>query len=116
MRRIFETDGDTGDHMTDTRSARNALVAHILTGDGRASRADRRAAFDNAGLTGPLQALIDKVAKRASQITDADIASVRAAGLSEDAIFELVVCGAVGEAARQSDIGFAALDAATKKR
>jgi alkylhydroperoxidase family enzyme len=101
--------------MTDTKSARDALVARILTGDGRASRADRRAAFDNAGLAGPLHALIDKVVKRAHQITDADIAAVRAAGLGEDAIFEIVVCGAIGEATRQSDAAFAALDAATKQ-
>lgn len=101
--------------MSDTRPARDALVARILTGDGRASRVDRRAAFDNAELTGPVSALIDKLTKRAHEITDADIASARAVGLSEDAIFEIVVCGAVGAAARQFDAAVAALDAATQK-
>lgn len=31
-------------------AARKALVARILEGDSRASRAQRRAAFDNAGM------------------------------------------------------------------
>lgn len=101
--------------MSDTRAARNALIAQVLTGEGRASRADRRAAFDDAGSSGPVRALIDKVAARARDVTDADIAAVRATGLSEDAIFEIVVCGAVGEATRQLDAALAALDAATER-
>jgi hypothetical protein len=36
--------------MSDIKQARNALIARLLEGDGRASRAQRRAAFDNAGL------------------------------------------------------------------
>ena len=63
--------------------------------------AQRRAAFDNIGLEAPLGTLIEKVAKRAHKVTDEDIAAVRAVGLSEDEIFEIVVCGAVGQAIRQ---------------
>jgi hypothetical protein len=98
-----------------TRQARTALITRILDGDGRASGGQRRAAFDNAGLGGPLGALIDKVANRPSRITDEDVAAVRAAGLGEDQIFEVVVCGAIGEATRQQDAALAALDAATGK-
>jgi hypothetical protein len=86
--------------MSDITHARKALVARILEGDGKASPAQRRAAFDNAGLAEPLRTLIDKVAKRAHQVTDADIAAARALGISEDQIFELVVCAAIGQATR----------------
>jgi hypothetical protein len=99
--------------MSNIRAAHKALVARILDGDGRASPEERRAAFDNAGLTGPLAALIQKVAARAYQVTDADVAAVRAGGASEDQIFELVVCAAIGQATRQYEAAFAALERAT---
>jgi hypothetical protein len=66
-----------------------------------ASHSQRRAAFDNAGLAGPLGTLIDKVARSARKVTDEDVAAVKASGASEDQIFELVVCSAVGAATRQ---------------
>jgi alkylhydroperoxidase family enzyme len=73
----------------------------------------RRAAFDDVGLAEPIGTLIDKVAHRAYQISDEDFAAVRAAGLSEDQIFEIVVCAAIGEATRQYERALAALVAAT---
>jgi hypothetical protein len=91
------------------RSEHQVLVTRVLEGDGRASRAERRAAFDDAGVAGPLGALIDKVAKRPTEVTDEDIANVKASGLSEDQIFELVVCAAVGQATRQYDTALTAL-------
>jgi len=39
--------------MSDIRLARKALVRRILEGDGKASRSERRAAFDNSGLAEP---------------------------------------------------------------
>src|SRR5215510_9799649 len=101
--------------MSDITQARKALVARILDGDGRASQAQRRAAFNNAGLSEPVSTLIDKVTKRAYKVTDEDIAAVRAAGLTEDQIFEIVVCAALGQATRQYDTAVAALDAATER-
>jgi len=92
---------------------RRALVARLLGGDGRASIALRRAAFDNAGLAEPLRTLVAKVAGHASTVSDEDIAAVRASGLSEDQIFEIVVCAAVGQATRQYDAALAALESAT---
>jgi alkylhydroperoxidase family enzyme len=91
------------------------LVARILEGDGRASHAQRRAAFDNAGLDEPLRTIIRKVAENACKVTDEDIAAARASGLSEDQIFEIVVCAAIGQATRQHDTALAALEAATEK-
>jgi hypothetical protein len=99
--------------MSDIRQAREALVRRILEGEGKASPSDRRAAFQNNGLDEPLGKLADKVARRAYSVTDEDIAAVRAASLSEDEIFEILVCAAVGQASRQYDAALAALDAAS---
>jgi alkylhydroperoxidase family enzyme len=93
---------------------RNALVARVLDGDGKSSSQQRRDAF--AG-TGPDSAcaLIEKVTKHAYKVTDEDIAAAKAAGFTEDQIFELVVCAAVGQANRQLDGALAALTEATKE-
>jgi alkylhydroperoxidase family enzyme len=101
--------------MSGFQQARSALVARILDGEGQASRADRRAAFDNKGLAAPLERLVEKVARHAYRVTDEDVAAVRSSGLSEDQIFELVMCAAIGQATRQTDAALAALDAATQK-
>jgi alkylhydroperoxidase family enzyme len=97
--------------MADITEAREAVVVRILEGEGQASRQQRKAAFDNAGLSEPLRTLIEKVAKSARTVTDQDVEAVRAAGLSEDQIFEMVVCGAVGQAIRQHERALAALAA-----
>jgi len=101
--------------MSDISQTRQALIARILEGDGTATHAQRRAAFDNAGLTEPLSTLIEKVARHAYQVEDDDIGVARATGLSEDQLFELVVCAAVGQATRQCDLALTALVAATGK-
>jgi replication fork clamp-binding protein CrfC len=99
--------------MSDIQQARAALVRQIVEEAGRASHPGRRAAFNNRGLTEPLSRLVDKVARHAYRVTDEDFAAVRASGLSEDAIFEIVVCAAVGQSTRQHDTALAALEAAT---
>ena len=65
--------------------------------------------------TEPLNTLIDKVTKQAYRVTDEHVAAAKASGLSEDQIFEIVVCAAIGQAARQHDTALAALEAETKK-
>jgi hypothetical protein len=95
-----------------TPAAYQALVKRVLEGEGTASRAERRAAFDNALVGEPLHRLISKVAERPTQITDEDFSAVKESGLSEDQIFELVVCAAVGQATRQYQSGLEALAAA----
>jgi hypothetical protein len=102
--------------MSDITQAHKALITRILEGPGMASHALRRASFDNAGLAEPLRTLIDKVAKHAYQVTDHDVAAARASGLSEDEIFEIVVCAAVGQATRQYDAARAALAEAVSGR
>ena len=98
-----------------SQQSRKALTSRILEGDGAASHTARRQAFENATAHGPLGTLVDKVVKGAHGVTDADVGAVRAAGLSEDQIFELVICAAVGEATRQHDAAMAALEAASKE-
>jgi hypothetical protein len=91
------------------RAAYRALQDRILHGEGRASPEQRARAFSNSGLSEPLDGLLGKVATRPAQVTDADFAAARAAGFSEDELFELVICAAVGQSARQYDTGLAAL-------
>jgi hypothetical protein len=91
------------------RAAHLALVDRVLNAEGRASPAQRAHAFSNDGLPPPLDALIGKVATRPAQVTDADFAAAKASGCTEDELFELVVCAAVGQSARLYDAGLAAL-------
>jgi hypothetical protein len=101
--------------MSDIRQARKELARRILEGAGKASPSERRAAFNNSGLAESVGTLVDKVARYAYRVTDEDIAAARASGLSEDQVFENVVCAAIGQATRQYDTAFAALEAATRK-
>jgi hypothetical protein len=94
------------------RKAHRAAVTRVLEGDGRASRAARHSAFENAGLGEPLRTLIDKIARQPTRVTDEDIAAVLASGESEDQIFELVVCAAIGAATRQYESALHALEEA----
>jgi hypothetical protein len=94
------------------RIAYKAMVTRVLAGDGKASLTQRRAAFDDAMPAGPLGTLVNKFAKNAYKVTDEDITAVKALGLSEEQIFEMVVCAAIGQSTRQYESALAALDAA----
>jgi hypothetical protein len=100
-------------HEDKKRAAHRALVDRVLNGEGRASPEQRARAFSNAGISPPLDALIGKVVARPAQVTNADFAAAQAAGFSEDQLFELVICAAVGQSARLYGAGLAALDEAT---
>jgi hypothetical protein len=91
------------------RTAHKAVVTRVLEGDGRASRAERRAAFENEGLAEPLRTLIEKVARQPTRVTDENIAAVLSSGVSEDQLFELVICAAIGQATRQYETALEAL-------
>ena len=101
--------------MTDIREQRKALIERILDGAGTAPQSERRAAFENVGLAEPLKTLIQKVATRATAVADHDVAAARAAGLTEDQVFEIVICAAVGQSTRQYDSAHAALASAIGK-
>ena len=95
------------------RAAHQALVDRVLNAEGRASREQRARAFSNTGLPPSLDALIGKVTMRPAQVTDADFAAAKASGFSQDQLFELVICAAVGQSARLYEAGLAALAQAT---
>lgn len=92
---------------------RQVLADRVLRGPGTATPEARRAAFDNDRVDERARALIDTVARNAWKVTDHDVAAPKAAGMSEDEIFELVVCAAIGQSTRQLEAAFAAVDAAT---
>ncbi len=94
---------------SDKRGAFQVLVDRILHGKGTASAELRGQAFADGGLPAPVDTLISKVVARPAQVTEADFAAGVAAGYSEDQLFELVVCAAVGQSARMYDAGLAAL-------
>jgi hypothetical protein len=89
------------------------LEQHIVTGEGTASTDLRAKAFAGQDLPGPLGTLLEKVARRSYQVTDADFTSALSAGYSEDQLFELVICAAVGESSRQYHSALAALEEAS---
>lgn len=83
------------------RATHSVLVTRVLEGEGEASRVLRRSAFDNEGLDEPIRTLVNKVAMQPARVTEEDIAEVKASGLGEDQIFELVICAAIGQSTRQ---------------
>jgi hypothetical protein len=99
--------------LSDITSLLSSLIARVLEGEGRASPEIRRGASDNEGLAEPVRTFVDKVAHRARMVTDSDIGTLKKAGLSEDQIYEIVVCAAIGQATRQYRSALAALSAAT---
>jgi hypothetical protein len=56
-----------------------------------------------------LRELVDKTALHAYRITDEEIAALRQAGYSEDAIFEVAISAAVGGGLARLERGLAAL-------
>lgn len=98
------------------RAIHQLLVDRILRGPGRAPADQRERAFENERLPEPLRRLLGKVATESALLTDADFAAAAEAGFTDEQLFELVVCAAVGESTRQYDAGLAALAEATAER
>lgn len=93
----------------DKRALHQLLVNRVVEGPGQAPPDQRARAFDNANLPEPLRVVLDKVATTSTQVTDADFARARDAGFTDDQLFELVICAAVGQSTRQYDAGLDAL-------
>ena len=95
--------------VADKQALVKAFEQRILTGRGMAAPDLRAKAFEDSDLPEPLATLVDKVARRSFQVTDGDFAAALAAGFTEDQLFELVICAAVGESSRMYQAGLAAL-------
>ena len=68
---------------------------------------DTAASFEQAPAV--MAPYLDKVRTGAYSVTDADVEALKAAGLSEDEIFEHTVATAVAEGLRRLDIGMKAI-------
>jgi hypothetical protein len=98
------------------RALYRELIDRVVNGDGHTPTEERGRAFRNRGLPRPLDVLIDKVVRTPALVTDGDVAAAREAGWTEDELFELITCAAVGQSARQYQAGMVALGAATGAR
>jgi alkylhydroperoxidase family enzyme len=88
------------------------LVETVLEGPGELGPAVRRAAAEGGDVPEEFRPYLDKVARHAYKTTDEDVDALRAAGYSEDQIFEATVSCALGACRRRLDAGLTAIDAA----
>ena len=87
-----------------------ALVKAVLESPGATTPAVHRQVRDgnaNDELFGPYLA---KVRQHAYRVVDADVQALTAQGMSDDAIFEVTIAAALGEAERRLDAGLAVLE------
>jgi hypothetical protein len=93
-------------HATDMKH----LVDAVLAGPGMLDPSVRRAAAERAEGPEALRGYLDKVARHAYKVTDEDVEALRAAGYSEDQIFEATVSCALGACLRRLEAGLSAID------
>jgi len=97
------------------------LTRAVLDGPGVTDRALRVAVQDrvtssgtpsaNPGVLAPaVAAYVDKVSHHAYRVSDDDVASLKAAGFTEDAIFEITVAAAVAAGLDRLERGLRLLD------
>jgi alkylhydroperoxidase family enzyme len=72
------------------------IVTAVLEGDGVTPRAARRAAYAGRAHDPAVARYLECVRRHAYRVTDADVDRLRAAGLDDDAIFELTIAAAIG--------------------
>lgn len=75
----------------------------------QAAQLSGRAPSQISQVPGALEHYTTKVAQHAYKITDQDIAALKDAGYSEDAIFELTLSAALGAGMARLEIGLSAL-------
>jgi hypothetical protein len=90
---------------------RDRVFRTIFDGPGESVPAVRRAAGDGTGVPSDLAALVDKIHHHAYKVTGEELADLRAT-YSDDQLFEVVVCAAVGASRRRLLAGLAALEEA----
>jgi len=76
------------------------IVREVLDGPGVTTHGERMAALEGSGPE-LMRTYLTKVREQSYRVSDEDFAALRAAGLSEDAVFELTVAAAVGAAWRR---------------
>lgn len=91
------------------RAALALLEKTVLDGPGTAPPAQRRAASEGQADDSPLGRYLEKVRTGAYRVTPEEVEALRAAGHSDDALFELTIAAALGQSRRQLDAGLAAV-------
>ena len=88
-----------------------ALRRSVLEAPGLTDSSTRRRAFDNVpeGNGTALDEYLEMVRDRSSFITDRAVAELRAAGIAEDALFELTIAAAAGAAFDRLEAGLRAM-------
>jgi alkylhydroperoxidase family enzyme len=100
------TDGDPTDrHAAAVKALRHA----VFESRGSTEPAVRDAAGSSGQLPEPFGPYAAKVRDQSFRITDSDFAGLTAAGLSDDAIFEITIAAAVGAALQRLDAGMRAV-------
>ncbi|HEX3346323.1 MAG TPA: hypothetical protein VHS09_17185 [Polyangiaceae bacterium] len=92
------------------RELKEATAAALLRGPG-ATAAELRQACAGGEAPAELRALVEAIDRRPSEVTDADLAELRAK-YSEDELFEIIVAAAFGAADRRLQAGLRALEQA----
>jgi hypothetical protein len=100
----------------------NGVARTVLSAPGETDPALRRAISARTAALGgspvepsqppvpsELSALVEKIGRHAYKVTDEDIAQLKAAGFSEDALFEIVVSAAMGAGLARYERGMKAL-------
>jgi hypothetical protein len=83
-------------------------LEQVLRGPGTLSPEIRQAAAAGAGLPEDLAAFVEKIHRHAYQVTDEEVAALRAKH-GDDAVFELVVAASLGAADQRFQAGMRAL-------
>jgi alkylhydroperoxidase family enzyme len=92
------------------RDAREALEAAAFEGPGHTDPGLRRAAAAGRGLPPALQGYVDTVRRHAYRVRDEDVEALRREGYSEDQIYEITVCAALGAAGERLRAALRALE------
>ena len=96
--------------MADRHAARLARLRQaVFSSPATTTTAARAAAAEGGPLPEPIDTYAAKVRDHSYRVTDGDVEALKAAGLSEDEIFEMTVAAALGAALRSLDAGLAAM-------
>ena len=79
------------------------LRVHVAHAPGELSPLIRNAALSGSGVPAVAQTYTDKVRRHAYKVIDRDVEDLKAAGWSEDQIFELTIAIAMGEGLSRLD-------------
>jgi alkylhydroperoxidase family enzyme len=88
------------------------LQRAVLDGPGRTTPERRHAAAEGAVDDSPLGRYLAKVRTGAYRTTDEEVEALRAAGHTDDELFELTIAASLGVSRAQLDRGLAAVAAA----